>query len=260
MTSRSTPTLAGALGIAVGDVVAFTGGGGKTSAILCLAEELRRSGMSVLATTTTLVGERLTSVLPTLTMDGAPAERDIFPELESHLRRNGATLLVQPVDRNKYAGPPPELLGRIIASAIADVTLIEADGARQRPLKAPANHEPVVPSGTTILVPMAGLDALGSPVSAPAVHRPELMLKISSERTVTPALVANIVASPVGGMKGMPAGARLRPILNKMCSVDHSEALSTIDSLDAKLPASVDRIVLADILEGAFTVFHRDRC
>ncbi len=260
MTSRSTSTLADALGIAVGDVVAFTGGGGKTSAILCLAEELQRSGVSVLATTTTLVGKRLTSTLPTLTVDGEPAEQEILPRLESHLRRNGTTLLLRPVARNKYSGPPLELLRRIISSAVADVTLVEADGARQRPLKAPASHEPVVPAGTTIVVPMAGLDALGLPVSAPAVHRPELMLAISSERTVNPALIADILASPAGGMKGLPKGARLRPMLNKMCSADREDALSTVDSLDTRLPASVDRIVLADILQSAFTVFHRDRC
>ncbi len=260
MTSGLKATLVDALGIAVGDVVAFTGGGGKTSAILCLTEELRRSGVSVLATTTTLVGERFTSSLPTLTVDPDPDRKDLLTRLESHLRREGATLLVRPVANNKYAGPPVEFLREIASSAMADVTLIEADGARQRPLKAPADHEPVIPAFTTIVVPMAGLDALGQSVSAPAVHRPELLLAISRESTVGPGVVADVLASPEGGMKGIPKGARVRPLLNKARSVDHADALATVDSLDAKLPACVDRIILADIFESVFTAFHRDRC
>ncbi len=260
MTSDSATTLVDALGVAAGDVVAFTGGGGKTSAILCLAEELQNLGVSVLATTTTLIGERLTSMLPTLTMDGEPDSQDLLTKLESHLRKEGATLLVRPVTGNKYCGPPAELLRTITSFAMADVTLIEADGARQCPLKAPADHEPVVPSCTTILVPMAGLDALGQSVSAPAVHRPELVLAISPERTVGPEVVADVLASPKGGMKGIPGGARLRPLLNKSHGIDHKDALATVDSLNAKLPACVDRIILADILENVFTVFQRDRC
>ncbi len=244
--------MADALGIAVGDVVAFTGGGGKTSAILCLTEELRRSGVSVLATTTTLVGERFTSTLPTLTVDADHDGKDLLTKLESHLRREGATLLVRPVAKSKYSGPPVEFLREITSCAMADVTLIEADGARQRPLKAPADHEPVIPA--------SGLDALGQSVSAPAVHRPELLLAISKESTVGPGVVADVLASPEGGMKGIPKGARVRPLLNKARSVDHADALATVDSLDAKLPACVDRIILAEILESVFTVFHRDRC
>ena len=217
-------------------------------------------GVSVLATTTTLVGERLTSTLPTLTVEAEPDRQHLLTKLESHLSREGVTLLVRSVAKNKYSGPPVEFLGEIASRAMADVTLIEADGARQCPLKAPADHEPVVPACTTIVVPMAGLDALGQSISAPAVHRPELLLAISRESTVGPGVVADVLASPAGGMKGIPRGARLRPLLNKSRSVDHADALATVDSLDAKLPACVDRIILADILEGVFTAFHRDRC
>ena len=42
-----------ALGIASGDVVAFVGAGGKSSAMLTVAGELAEAGMSVLAAPTT---------------------------------------------------------------------------------------------------------------------------------------------------------------------------------------------------------------
>ena len=53
-----------------------------------------------------------------------------------------------------------------------DLVLVEADGAKGRPLKYPAAHEPVIPpcSGCTVVV--AGLDALGRTI-AEAVFRSE---------------------------------------------------------------------------------------
>ena len=46
-------TLARAIGVKAGDIISFTGGGGKTSSMYHLAGELHRSGMSVIITTTT---------------------------------------------------------------------------------------------------------------------------------------------------------------------------------------------------------------
>ena len=57
-----------------------------------------------------------------------------------------------------------------------DLVLVEADGAKGRPLKYPAAHEPVIPpcSGRTVVV--AGLDALGRTI-AEAVFRSELFIR-----------------------------------------------------------------------------------
>ena len=48
----------------------------------------------------------------------------------------------------------------------------EADGAAGRFLKAPADHEPVIPAGTTVVVVVAGLKAVGGRI-ADVAHRPE---------------------------------------------------------------------------------------
>jgi hypothetical protein len=44
--------------------------------------------------------------------------------------------------------------------------LIEADGARQKALKAPAAHEPAIPEFVDMVVVLAGLSALSSAPSA----------------------------------------------------------------------------------------------
>jgi probable selenium-dependent hydroxylase accessory protein YqeC len=46
--------------------------------------------------------------------------------------------------------------------------LNEADGSRMRPFKAPAEHEPVIPEETTLVVPVVGADIFGRTLAASA--------------------------------------------------------------------------------------------
>ncbi len=106
----------------------------------------------------------------------------------------------------------------LAAERAADVILVEADGSRRLPFKAPAEHEPVVPAGTTILVPLVGLDVLGQPLDAEHVHRAQLVEGLAGAvpgEPITPGIVARVLAHRQGGAKGLPPGARLVPLLNK---------------------------------------------
>ncbi|MBN1317047.1 MAG: hypothetical protein JXA42_16315, partial [Anaerolineales bacterium] len=57
-------SLAAALDIRRGDIVAFVGGGGKTSAMFQLAGELVAAGWRVITTTTTHIGREQASLAP----------------------------------------------------------------------------------------------------------------------------------------------------------------------------------------------------
>jgi molybdenum cofactor cytidylyltransferase len=99
-----------------------------------------------------------------------------------------------------------------------DVVIVEADGSRRLPFKAPAAHEPVIPTSATIVVPIVGLDVLGQSLDAEHVHRPEIVAELTGAALgdpVTPAMIAAVLAHPQGGAKGMPPNARLIPFLNK---------------------------------------------
>ncbi|NIS47426.1 MAG: putative selenium-dependent hydroxylase accessory protein YqeC, partial [candidate division Zixibacteria bacterium] len=56
--------------------------------------------------------------------------------------------------------------------------LIEADGARKKLLKAPADHEPVVPPMVEQVVVSASLNSIGKTLSEEYVHRPEIAASI----------------------------------------------------------------------------------
>jgi molybdenum cofactor cytidylyltransferase len=122
------------------------------------------------------------------------------------------------VAQDKVQGVPPALLDRIAAEPAVDTVVVEADGSRRLPFKAPAPHEPVIPASTTIVIPLMGLDVLGRPLDADHVHRPQLVAALTGAAPgdpVTPAMIAAVLAHPLGGAKDVPEAARLMPFLNK---------------------------------------------
>ena len=119
---------------------------------------------------------------------------------------------------DKVSGISPDLAGRIAANTAVHAVIVEGDGSRRMPFKAPAPHEPVVPDSSTIVIPVVGLDVLGRPLAPEYVHRPEQVAELTGARLddpVTPAMVAAVLGHPMGGAKGLPRGARLVPFLNK---------------------------------------------
>jgi molybdenum cofactor cytidylyltransferase len=119
--------------------------------------------------------------------------------------------------QGKLRGMDPNVLPAL--GKLADVVIVEADGAKGRSLKAPAAHEPVVPPATTVLVPVAGVDAVGHALDDGIAHRPDLVASLTGHargKVITTSMVAGLLAHPQGGLKGAPSSARVIPLLNKV--------------------------------------------
>lgn len=208
--------LSRALRIHPGQIVAFTGAGGKTGAIRRIAAELRPT----LITTTTRLGLEQAGLALHHLVDPGPADLQRIPE---YLEQQGTVLVTGPLleGERKWTSPGDQVLEFLveIASKEGAPLLIEADGARGRSLKAPAEHEPVVPSFADLVVPMAGLDALEKPIHSDWVHRPDrvaLILAADDSAILRTREIAQLLASPEGGLKGVPRGAQVRVLLNKV--------------------------------------------
>jgi probable selenium-dependent hydroxylase accessory protein YqeC len=96
--------------------------------------------------------------------------------------------------------------------------LVEADGAKRRFLKAPADHEPVIPSEAQRVVVVAGLAALDEPLDERTVHRPEIAARLLHAylgATVTPDLVADLIGHKGAGLKDIPARAEAVVLLTQ---------------------------------------------
>jgi molybdenum cofactor cytidylyltransferase len=200
------------------ELIALVGAGGKTTLMFHLAGELADAGAQVVTTMTTHIFAGQTALAPaSLVYRDANSLRTQLP---STLARYRHVLIVgaEEVETNKLQGLPPDVIDHLAALPAADVVIVEADGSRRLPFKAPAEHEPVIPSDTTIVVPIVGMEIVGRSLTAENVHRPQRIAALTGAAPgdpVTPEMIAAVVAHPDGGAKGVPSAARLIPFLNK---------------------------------------------
>ncbi len=173
-------------------IITVVGGGGKTSFIFTLAKETAALGKSVLITTTTAMFNPEYFESTASTSPAQPFDQ-LFTGPVNSLCNQTCTpgkILVAANDHNpkrkKLIGYSPEDLSSLLDSPQFDLILIEGDGARMRPVKAPADHEPVIPSQTQMVVGCIGLDCLGLPLDDSHVHRPELLAGLAGQAVGNP--------------------------------------------------------------------------
>lgn len=235
--------------------MALVGAGGKTSSMITLVDELLRAGRRVLVSTTTRAGRDIGRAVFILDGRDGPVEQRLAGELS---RRGAVFLSSGPLPDGKISGASPERLNRLAHLGIADVILVEADGARQRSLKVPADHEPIIPSAADLVCPMVGLDSLGRTIDSAWVHRPELVRQFARGDTVTAELIVRIVTSRRGGLRGVPHGALVRPILNKVTAGQEELACAMAASILAEAPEEIDRVAVCDVRSRKFGALTRE--
>lgn len=186
-------------------VIALIGAGGKSSLLFRLGDELAADGKHTLLTATTRLWARQIDQAPFSLIGDDPAL--LAQELPTSLRGYHQVLVLTgpAAEADKLRGLPPEVICRLSALGDVEATVVEADGSRERPLKAPAHHEPVVPPCATHIVTVAGMRALGRPLDAATVHRPETAANLAGLHVgdpLTPEAIAAVLAHPQGGLKG----------------------------------------------------------
>jgi probable selenium-dependent hydroxylase accessory protein YqeC len=212
--------LADALGMTADEVVALVGGGGKSTAMFRLAREMvEKGGRAITTTTTRIFGAQI--ALSPVHVPAAEATRE---RVADALSAHGQVLIIGTTDREsgKAEGVSPALFTQLRAWFPDACLLNEADGSRMRPFKAPAAHEPVIPVETTLVVPVVGADVFDKTLDDDHVHRAELISALSGALLgvpITPEIVARVLAHPDGGRKGVPAGARVIVVINKVESL-----------------------------------------
>lgn len=229
------------LGIRVGDLMSLVGGGGKTTLLYRTAETLRRRGLRVAVGTTTKIG-------PPRAAGRCLVLAETYHELVEALpRAPGLPVLgCRRLGNGKVQGISPEWCDRIVAESRVDCLIVEADGASQKPLKAPEAWEPVVPAVTSLFVPVVGLSCLGRPLGPEGVFRVGRVSEVTDLQVgerITVAALIQLLSSARGLLKGCPPGARSVAILNQVDVCDDLEGPREIAR--ALLGASYERVLLA---------------
>ena len=211
-------------------VTALIGGGGKTTLMYTLAEELKSRGKVIICTSTKI---KLPEQYPTL-FDAS--EDDVAAALETH----DILCVAEKSVEDKLCAPklPFEALAQI-----APYVIVEADGAKRLPLKAHASHEPVIPTEAQRVVMVIGIDGIGKRI-AETCHRPTLYAQIagvSEDDIVTPELAAKVINAEGWGD---------RIFINK---VESAEAYDVAIALAKEFTCSV---ISGSLHKGVYTCLH----
>jgi probable selenium-dependent hydroxylase accessory protein YqeC len=235
-----------------GGVVSLVGAGGKTRLMFRLARELSRAGERVLTTTTTRIHAPTVEQSPACILAVTAEEilERAAPALSRHRHITAAAGLS--ADPGKLAGLAPDTVDLLRASQVFDWIIVEADGAAGRPLKAPAEHEPVIPSSSGWLVGVVGLRALGKPLTDQWVFRAEMFSRITGlppGAAVTEEAIAAALVHEQGVLKGAPGECCCLAFLNQADAPGAKAAGLRIAGLLKRLGGSrIQRTIVGQVL------------
>ena len=225
------------------ETVAFVGAGGKTTAMFLLAREL---GTSVIVTASTHLMQNQISLADKHFI--VKTKADIVNKTEPN--KNEVTLFCGEInDDGRVSGLTIEILDELnkISKANDVPLLLEADGSRRLPIKAPDIHEPPVPPWTENVVVCVGLSALDKKISETIVHRPQLFSKIVGKEigeNIENIDVIKLLSSEQGGLKNIPKGAKKIALLNQ---ADDTHLVSRAENIADELIKYYDTVIISSL-------------
>ena len=214
--------------------IAFVGAGGKTSFIEYLAEKTARGNKKTAITTTTKIYVQEPYVLLTPNRDDDKATGN--PIRVGKTIEDGKLTAVTFDDLRK--------LGKTF-----DTVLIEADGAKGKPLKCPAPHEPVIPPFSGMVFVLAGLDSLFGQIREKVFRWGIFKEKLTGEETISPELFSlfftdDILLKDIGSK---PCAI----VLNKYDTFMQKKVLFHIAEEIIK-KTHVERVIISSLVFGIF--------
>lgn len=173
-------------------IVSLVGAGGKTTVMYQLAEHFANLGKKVLVTTTTHIFQPASNFAKTVA------------EVEA-LWKAGCYAIVGNIEAGtgKLTQLPVEVFESY--SSLADLVLIEADGAKRLPCKAPAGNEPVLLFESDTVIAVMGLDALHQPIKEVCFRLEKVMevLGVLPEHSLTEDDAVKLLLSEQGAFKNV---------------------------------------------------------
>jgi molybdenum cofactor cytidylyltransferase len=239
-----------------GDVVAFIGAGGKTSALVNMGYELAELGWRVTATTTTRISLDQLALVPY-----ALRVQEGTDTLSEALRRHRFVFLYDRITGDDVYGVTPDYVSHLLDNVDSDVLLIEADSARGLPLKAPYPYEPVIPAESSLVVPIASVSVLGQELNEDYVYNAQAIMDrygfVEHTRVKSP-WVAQVLRDEKLGLQGVPENARVIALLNQVTPHGYARARARLIARLTLLSPRVSGVAIGSV-RGADPVYEVQR-
>lgn len=234
-------------------VLSLAGAGGKTTALFKLARQILSARIPcVLVTGTSHLGVWQVPL----------ADHHIIAEdaqAVNILPSEGIILITGKIENDRTQPVNESVLGwlREYSKANSIPLLIEADGSRQKPLKAPAAHEPPLPEFTDIVVHVSGLSALNKPLDENIIHRAEKFSELSGfsmGEVITAEALVKYLTHPSGALKNIPQNTKRIALLNQ---ADTPELLSACGRVAKELLPTFDSVIAGSLANDSLYRFER---
>ena len=187
-------------------VVSVVGAGGKTTTIRRLFEEYVKIHQPVIVTTATHIEH--------WNWENVLVEESIS-RLHELLKNHIGVWVGTPTQNRKLCKVSDEFFQILLEEKIP--LIIEADGGKRMPCKAPQEHEPVIVKETDCVIAVYGLSAIGKPIGD-VCFRKEIVLNIlekSSRDILTENDMIKLALSPLGGKKSVEDHMEYQIIFNQ---------------------------------------------
>jgi molybdenum cofactor cytidylyltransferase len=243
-------TLAEALRLNTPCITAFIGSGGKTTAIFQLARQIKPP---VIVTATSHMGAwQLTYA------DRHIIATDINPLIDPDFDPNQVILVTGEIEGGRTRPVSEDVLQRLreICRVRSIPLLIEADGSRQKPLKAWAEHEPTVPAFVDVVVEVVGMNGLGRPLSEENVHRAHLFSEQSQlgrGEIVTRTALTHILLHQTKPWDRLPASVRRAILLNQ---ADTPEQQAAARGMAGELLSKFHAVLISSLIQKKIFAVH----
>jgi probable selenium-dependent hydroxylase accessory protein YqeC len=231
--------------LAAEGVVAVVGAGGKKTTMYALADRIERAVVTA-TVRIPIFDEHVASVTVTDDPVGTVERTTAWP----------VGVVPEREREDRYLGYETAVVDDLAAADAADAVLVKADGARMRQFKAPSEREPQIPASADTVVPIAAARVVGETLDGEHVHRPERVAALTDRdvgESIEPADVAAVLASEKGGLKSVPTGATVVPLINmvddaELTDLGHEIATEVL-RLTAEADHDVPRVVLARMID-----------
>lgn len=232
------------------DQIAWVGAGGKTSLIFAVAKELFKDRCVVTTTTKMAMSEKS---FADHYIETENIQKIDFSEISGITFVFGGKVINEPTKVNGF----DEDQLQFFSSKLLEKNIplfIEADGSNRKPLKFPAEHEPVIPKFINKVCLVVGLSAIGKPLNNENFHRPELISKIFDiplETKFTWGHLYDILSNETGWKRDFPPG------VEKIVFLHQAETLNNFDEVNEialKLLKDYDHVLLSSIVQNELSI------
>jgi len=218
-------------------IVSLVGGGGKTSTAFWLAQEFKKRGHCVLVSTTTKMylpapeqadcficadnnnPEKSPEATLLSRLQNQPSEPAITFCYQNEIAPNNGKMTGNTKEQTKVSGITPNLVEKLKNTSPFTVFIIEADGAKCLPIKAPSGHEPCIPINSDMVIGVTGAEIIHTQAHPERIHRWNTfsaLTQCSEGDEIDHQILCRLIEHPHGMFKQAPDHAIKIWLINKV--------------------------------------------